>query len=238
LKNLLQRKRGENGNMTHIKFEQIEIELRIRDLIEDLSIRKKNVQLKQTHAQKFDAWINQLEKILVQISNINSNVLPDIQQDLGNSFSFSNRNLVLTALVQPSVKKIFTEIKTHFRNDLEFVVKPKDLDLLESCSDTAKSLAWIGDTAIKYALLLKIWRPGITPEELHNKRQSIETNENLSILCDKWKLFDYRIHIDPDVPKKMTVSKTKGTLVEAIYGVIFIEQEIKGVQGAIDLIYL
>jgi len=223
--------------MTPIKFESLDIELRIRELTEDLSFRKKNVQMKQTHQKKFDTWINQLEKILVQISNIHTIIIPAIQQDLGNSFSFSDRNLVLTALVQPSVKKIFTEIKIHFRDDPEFVVKPKDLDLLESCSDTAKSLAWVGDTAIKYALLMKIWKPGITSEELHNKRQSLETNENLSLLCDKWKLFDYRINIDPEVPKKMTMIKTKGTLVEAIYGVIFIEQEIKGVQDLIDLIY-
>jgi dsRNA-specific ribonuclease len=222
--------------MTQIEFEQIEIELEIKELIEDLSIRKKNVQLKQTHQKKFEKWIEQLNTILNQIKKIDEVALPAIKKDLGNSFS--NRNLILTVLIQPSVKKLFTDIKTHFKNDPEFVVSPKDLSLLESCSDTAKSLAWIGDTTIKYALLLKIWRPGITPEELHNKRQALENNENLSKLCNGWKLFDCRIHFDPLVPKHATIDKIKGTLVEAIYGVIFIERGIEGVQEAIDLIYV
>ena len=222
--------------MTHIEFETVDLELRIRELVEDLSIRRKNIRLRQKHQKKIDAWISQLEIILVQISNINSIVIPAIQQDIGNSFSFSNRNLVLTALVQPSVKKIFTEIKTQFKDDPEFIVKPKNLDLLERCSDMAKSFAWIGDTAIKFAILMKIWKPGITPEELHKRRQSLETNENLSILCDKWKLFNYRINFDPPDPKHATINEIKGTLVEAIYGVLFIERGISCVQEALHLI--
>ena len=222
--------------MTSLEFDQIEIELKIKDLIEDLSLRRKNVQLKQTHRKKFENWIEQLNTIHNQIKKIDEVILPAIQKDLGNSFS--NRNLILTAFIQPSVKKLFTEIKTHFKNDPGFVVSPEDLSLLESCSDTAKSLAWIGDTTIKYALLLNIWRPGITPEELHNKRQALENNENLSKLCNGWKLFDCRIHFDPPVPKQATIDKIKGTLVEATYGVIFIERGIKGIQEATGLIDL
>jgi len=220
--------------MTSLEFEQIEIELKIKDLFEDLSIRRKNVQLKQTHQKKFETWTEQLKTILNQIKKIDEVVVPAIKKDLGNSFS--NRNLILTALVQPSVKKLFTEIKTHFKNDPEFVVSPKDLSLLESCSDFAKSLAWIGDTTIKYALLMKMWHPGIQPVELHKKRQALENNKNLSKLCDEWKLFDCRIHFDPPVPKQATIDKIKGTLVEAIYGVIFIEREIGGMQKVLHLI--
>jgi len=85
--------------------------------------------------------------------------------------------------------------------------------------------------------LMKIWRTGITTEELHNKRQALENNENLSKLSEKWKLFDYRIHFDPENPKDKTKQTIEGTLTEAIFGVIFIEREMKGVQDAIDLIY-
>jgi len=53
--------------------------------------------------------VKQLDIILGQIKKIDAIVLPKIKSDVG--YSFTNRDLVLTALVQPSVKKIFSEIK-------------------------------------------------------------------------------------------------------------------------------
>ena len=67
--------------MTQIEFEHLDIELRIKDLVEFLSIRRKNVQLKQTYQKKFDKWIEQLNIILNQISKIDEQVLPKIKQD-------------------------------------------------------------------------------------------------------------------------------------------------------------
>jgi len=51
--------------------------------------------------------VKQLDIILGQIKKIDAIVLPKIKSDVG--YSFTNRDLVLTALVQPSVKKIFSE---------------------------------------------------------------------------------------------------------------------------------
>ena len=131
---------------------------------------------------------------------------------------------------------MIAKIKEHFgaepKNDISYHV----LDKLLAVPDEAKSLAWIGDTAIKYAILRDIWNQKLTTEDLHNKRKKLETNENLSSLCDKWKLFDGRIHLDHDVPKMKKLQKIKGTLTEAIYGVIFIERDIGGVQDALSLI--
>ena len=203
-------------------------------MVDDISTRRKNVQLKQTHQKKFDQWIIQLDTILNKIIEIEDVVLPAIQQDLEDPIT--DKNLVINAMIRRSVKKTFSEIKTHFKNESDFVFLPKDLALLERCSDTAKSLAWIGDTTIKYTVLLKIWKPGIKTMDLHNQRESFEKNDNLSKLCDTWKLYDHRIHFDPSVPKQATINKIKGTLVEAIYGVIFVERNIEGVEKAIDLI--
>jgi hypothetical protein len=222
--------------MTQIEFEHIDIELRIKDLVDDISTRRKNVQLNKHTQKNFDHWITQLDTILNKIIEIEDVVLPAIQQDLEDPIT--NKNLVINAMIQPSVKKTFSEIKTHFKNESDFVLLPKELALLESCSDFAKSLAWIGDTTIKYTILLKIWKPGIKTKDLHNQRESFEKNDNLSRLCDTWKLYDNRIHFDPSVPKQATINKIKGTLVEAIYGVIFIECGIDGVFDALHLIDL
>ncbi|MGA2912573.1 MAG: ribonuclease III domain-containing protein [Methanoregula sp.] len=219
--------------MTQIKIDTIKMEPSIRRLREDIS-RVNTSALKLTHKQKFDIWVRNLDSILDQIKKINEFVLPQMEKDLG--FPFSNRNLIVIAFVQPSLKNIIKEIKVHLTNEPSFKIWEEKLTKLGATPDTAKSIAWVGDTAIKYALLTEIWRPGITPKELHNKRQALEKNENLSKLCDDWDLFDNRIHFDPNVPKDKTKQKIEGTLTEAMFGVIFIERGIAGVQKALHLI--
>jgi dsRNA-specific ribonuclease len=217
--------------MNRIKINTINIESNIRNIRDEIIIREKTPALKPKHRKKFDTWIEQLDSILDQITKINEIILPLIKKDL--NYSFKKKNLIVTAMFQPSLKNSFDQIKVHFKNDPSFDKFNEILDKLGTSPDTAKSLAWVGDTIIKYAILESIWRQGITPEELHNKRQSLENNENLSILCKRWKLFENRIHLGPDVPKSKDI---QGTLVESIYGIIFIEKGIEGVQKAVRLI--
>jgi ribonuclease-3 len=220
--------------MDHIEVKTIDIESSIRLLLEDfIKIREHSITKIKTR-KKFDGWIQQLEIILDQISRINDTVLPILKDDLG--YSFSNNNLVLIAMMQPSIKNTFTEIKNHFPKGTEFVIPREDLDFLDNGSEMANTLAWLGDTMIKYAVLSDIWKPEISTEQLHNKRKSFEENKNLAKLCDKWKLFDYRIHLDPPVAKLRSINKIKGTLIEALYGIIFVEKGIDGVRDAISLI--
>jgi hypothetical protein len=46
-------------------------------------------------------------------------------------------------------------------------------------------------------------------------------------LCDAWGLYGFRIHFDPDTPSKSEMNHDKGTLLEAIYGIIYLEKEYK-----------
>jgi dsRNA-specific ribonuclease len=221
--------------MNQKKLQSVEIEKNIGILKEYFSFLTNDQQYKPSDREKFKKWVLAFEKIFRQISLFDKNVLPVIETDL--NYPFFNRDLVLTAIMQPSVKNPFSEIKKQFGNESEFVISQSDLDLLERCSDVSGSLAWMGDAAIHYAISKNIWEPEITMEELDKKRKSLESDDNLSKLCDTWKLYDNRIHFDPPVPKHATINEIKGTLVEAIYGVIFIEQGFEGVQEAIDLIY-
>jgi dsRNA-specific ribonuclease len=228
------REEGSGWGMSGIEFQPFEIESNIKILLEEIVILRENTPLKQTHQLKFDIWIQDLTLILDQISKIDKIVLPLIKKDL--DYPFSDKNLIVAAMVQPSLKKPFNGIKDHFYCKPGFEKIEDIVTKLGSSPDTAKSLAWIGDTAIKFAILQNIWRPGITPEDLHNKRQSLENNKNLSILCDKWKLFEYRIDFDHPAAQQKKMDKIKGSLVEAIFGVIFIEREIDGVEKALHQI--
>lgn len=182
----------------------------------------------------YTRWSCDLDKILAQISLFEKDALPSIEKDLG--YPFRNRNLVLTAMMQSGNKNTFSRIQKQSGQNFRLPISPTDLGFLITSSDIADSLAWIGDTAINYAVLSYIWEPGITTEKLHKKRESFETNKNLSGLCDVWNLYRYRFFQDSVEPKEKTLNKIKGTLTEAIFGVIFIEQDLPGIQKALHLI--
>jgi len=110
--------------------------------------------------------VKQLDIILGQIKKIDAIVLPKIKSDVG--YSFTNRDLVLTALVQPSVKKIFSEIKEEFNSTSDFIIPKQALDLFESSPDRANSLAWIGDVVVKFAISSEIWKLDTLTEELND----------------------------------------------------------------------
>jgi dsRNA-specific ribonuclease len=219
-----------------IEIETVEIEDTVRKIRDEINTRIKTSALKPTHQKKFVDWLQNLNQIQDQILEIKKVVLPLIKKDL--RYSFTNKNLIITAMVQPSLKNTIDEIKVHFHNEPDFEMFNDELTKLGTCPETAKSLAWIGDTVIKFAILKQIWKPRITSEELHNTRKSLENNKNLSDLCDRWKLYEHRIHFDDSdkIPQPNTLLKNKGTLVESMYGIIFIEKKIKGVQKAIHLI--
>jgi dsRNA-specific ribonuclease len=220
--------------MKKIGFENVEIELNIQNLRDYFSGIGTNSGYTLTKRQKFNRWVKEFDIILEQIGKIDADVLLKLKVDLG--YSFAHRNLILTALFQPSAKKIFSEIKKEFNLLSDFIVTFENLDSLEKCSDRAKSLAWIGDAAIKFAISSRIWRIDISTEDLNDTRKKYESNENFSLLCDKWQLFESRINRDPEDKKSKSAIKSKGTLVEAVYGVIFIERGIEGVQDALHLI--
>ena len=220
--------------MKKIEFENVEIEVTIRNLRDYFSRIGNDSGYKPTKRQKFTKWVKEFDHILEQIEKIDNVVLPKLIDDLG--YAFTDRNLILTALFQPSTKKIFSEIKNESNSLSDFIGTYDDLDSLEKCSDRANSLAWIGDAAIKFAISSKIWKIDISTEDLNDTRKKYESNENFSGLCDNWQLFQSRIHFDPEDQKPKSANKIKGTLVEAIFGVIFLEREIEGVQEALHII--
>jgi dsRNA-specific ribonuclease len=217
-----------------MKFENVDIEVTIRNFQDYFSRIGTDSGYTLTKRQKFNNWVKEFDHILEQIGKFDTVVLPKLTDDLG--YAFADRNLTLTALFQPSAKKIFSEIKKEFNSLSDFIVTYEDLDSLEKCSDRANSLAWIGDAAIKFAISSKIWKIDISTEDLNDTRKKYESNENFSGLCDNWQLFKSRINFDPEDQKPKSAKKIKGTLVEAIFGVIFIERGIEGVQDALHLI--
>ncbi|UYP48597.1 hypothetical protein NEF87_004882 [Candidatus Lokiarchaeum ossiferum] len=63
--------------------------------------------------------------------------------------------------------------------------------------------------------------------DLTQKREKIVKNDHLAVICDRWQLFEHRIkrvHEGTTAPNNSKkIIHEKGTLVEAIFGVIYLE---------------
>jgi dsRNA-specific ribonuclease len=86
-------------------------------------------------------------------------------------------------------------------------------------------------------LIQILWQPNISNVgELSKKRAEYASNKNLARVYDKWGLYDFRIHFDPNQSENngKKINHAKGTIVEAIFGVVYIEAGLDQVVLSID----
>ena len=193
-------------------FPEIERELehRINQLPENNTKERKRI----------TNWINKIKKIDHGIQNIRKYKLGELEKNI--NYNFAEPDLVILSFIQPSVKNLFTELNIYFSKvGFDFNFEP-----YLNMDEAAKVLALIGDAAIDLALIENLWEPNISNVgELTEKRSNFASNENLARICDKWDLYDFRIHFDPNKSeiKEETINHVKGTIIEALFGVMYIE---------------
>jgi len=215
-----------NGKMSDLSYHKLKWDIRgIFDnfpaIENELEIRLNQVpenNLKEK--RKIINWTNQIKKINNNIQNIKKYKLIELEKNL--NYKFAEPDLVILSFIQPSIKNLFNELDIYSSKvSLKNKFKPYlNLD------QAAKVLAIIGDAAVDLALVQILWQPNISNVgELTNKRSEFASNENLGGICDNWDLYNYRIHFDPNQSeiKEETINHVKGTIVEALFGVIYIE---------------
>jgi hypothetical protein len=188
-----------------------------------------------THAaRKLAHWETGIESILRAIGGIKTVVRPVVESDLG--YRIRREEMFILAFFQPSTRNIFSEIALHFRSHGGCPLSEDDLTTLATLTDAAATLAWIGDAALKIGVLPEIWSPAVADAGvLTDLRRRYDSNENQAILCDRWGLYEHRIHLDPPVPPGNAVH-VKGTLVESVYGIVFLQGGLRAVADAARLL--
>ncbi|TXT53988.1 MAG: hypothetical protein BAJATHORv1_100073 [Candidatus Thorarchaeota archaeon] len=168
---------------------------------------------------KLNKWLDQIDFILKRIDTIKRRVIPKLEKNL--EIKLRDNEQVFIALFQPSTRNLFLEMKIHFENDDS--LSDDYFDVLTTLSDRAELLALIGDAAISLSVIHYIWPPEETNAgSMTLKRAEIVSNEHMSSICDNWELYEHRIHFDPDAPSASEMNHDKGTLLEAIYGIIYL----------------
>ncbi|KXH76867.1 MAG: hypothetical protein AM326_06370 [Candidatus Thorarchaeota archaeon SMTZ-45] len=181
---------------------------------------------------KIDRWFQDMEYIQNCLEKIREELVPDLERTLG--LNFMNDELVQVAMFQPSTKNIFMELETQYGGDEDNPLGEEGFAMMTNLSEMAKVIALVGDAVISSAVIQYLWKPHLSNAgQITQRRAEIVSNESMAKLCDNWNLYKYRIHFDPDTPSKSEIEHDKGTLVEAIYGIIYIEYEYKRVVGLV-----
>jgi ribonuclease-3 len=175
---------------------------------------------------KLGKWKKDIRYIQKSLDRIEQKLIPKLEETL--KLRFRNKELFMVAMFQPSTKNLFLELETEYRGSDEDPLGPDGFAEMINLSEMSKVLALVGDAVISSAVLQHLWEPHLGDAgKITQKKAEIVSNNHMAKLCDKWKLYDYRIHFDPERPSKSEMDHDKGTLLEAIYGIIYIEHEYK-----------
>ena len=186
--------------------------------------------------QKF---LVELDHILRRIEKIEKILIPKLEDEF--RLKFKTPELLLIAMSNTSIRNIFEDLKTHFKKDPNRPLQDAELTELASSGDASKVLALIGDSALDLAIVQVLWDSSLsTTGKLTEKRKEVASNRNLAKYCDQWGLFGYCLNrfrvIEPKVTKPETILHEKGTLVEAILGVVYLEFDLEVLRGVVPLI--
>ena len=216
-----------------LSWEPIELLDKLQVLLDAVTATETETPKQNTRTlRKTRRWREQLGEIILSLHRIQHDLSVSFQAELG--ISLKTNELLQVAMFQPSTKNLFSELEIHYALDEQSPLDEDVFRVLVSLSEMAKALALVGDAAISMAVLHHIWQPkAMDVGTLTQRRADLVSNEHLAKVCDEWGLYEHRIHFDPVEPSKLEIDHDKGTLTEAIYGIVYIEH---GFQKVKDLV--
>lgn len=215
-----------------LTWQPIQIEQKLHTLLRTIENTKTLTSENKTRLLgKVDRWQEQIEEINDRIDFIKKKITPKLEKAL--DLKIKNKESLLAAMFQPSSKNLFLELEIQYRgNNNPF--DGNGFEDLVSLSENAKRFALLGDAAISMAVIYHLWKTEDEVGKLTQDKSSIVSNKHLTDLCDRWGLYEHRIHFDPEIPSKGEIQHDKGTLVEAVYGIIQMEHGFEHVLKNID----
>jgi dsRNA-specific ribonuclease len=222
-----------NDSTTTLSWSPIYIEKRLKLLSEAVqTTRSKTPESNTRLLAKIERWLHDINSIQESLKKIREDLVPELERTLG--IIFKNTELFQVAMFQPSTKNIFLELETQYRRSKRNPLDSDDFEEMINLSEMAKVLALVGDAVISSAVLQHLWEPHLGDAgKITQRKAEIVSNEHMAKLCDLWNLYSYRIHFDPNTAGKSEIDHDKGTLLEAVYGIIYIEYEYRKV---VDLV--
>jgi len=205
-----------------ITWAPVHIEDRIDTLSKTIEITKSQTSANKTRLLgKLERWQEKIQEIDKGIRYTKKKLAPKLEKALG--LKIRTKEILLAAIFQPSTKNLFLELETHYRGKKN-PFDDNGFDALISLSESAKRFALLGDAAISMAVIYHLWQTvDEDVGELTQDKSKLVSNFHMADLCDRWSLYKHRIHFDPAIPSREEILHDKGTLVEAVYGIVQME---------------
>jgi dsRNA-specific ribonuclease len=213
---------------------QFDITEVFKDFLKISTVLKEDIEKIAEKASKkykrLSKWRDNLEHFITKHENIQLNLIPSLENSL--AIKFIEPNLITLTLFRPSTRNIFIELGKYFQEEHFDMFKLEKFEFMSELGDIADGLALLGDSALNLAATQEIWEDGILDKgKITIEKAKIVGNLNLARYCDELDLYNNRIHLES---KKMQtkiekIQHIKGTLVEGIIGVIYIENGIDGI---------
>jgi len=175
---------------------------------------------------RHQGFLDELNHLIQQMEKIEKILIPKLEKFF--RLEFPTPELIMFALSRPSIRTIFDNLKNFFANDPNRPLNDDELFELASSGDAAEVLALIGDAALDLAIAQLFWDSALSNTgKITNMKKVIASNSNLAKFCDEWNLCGCRLNrfgaVSTEDVKPKTIIHEKGTLVESILGVIYLE---------------
>ena len=219
----------DDSSVPTISWSPIHIEDKLDILTQAVLVTQRETPKNNTKLlTKLERWLVDLALIQEGLKRVREKLVPYLEKTL--ETHFEHKELFQLAMFQPSTKNLFSELETQYRGCENAPLDYGSFEELINLSEMAQVLALIGDAVVSSAVLQHLWKPHVGDAgKITQRKAEIVSNEHMAKLCDKWGLYKYRIHFDPDTPSRLEENHDKGTLVEAVYGIIYIEHEYRRV---------
>jgi ribonuclease-3 len=223
-----------------LKWNAIGLVKKTKTLKDYIEREKNDIPIDHTKKRaKLSGFLVEFNHLLEQMEKIEKIIVPKLENLF--RLTFPTPEMVMFALARPSIRTIFKDLNTHFKDDSNRPLNEGDLIELASSGDAAVILALIGDAALDLAIVQILWDSSLsTTGELTTKRKNVASNKNLASYCEEWGLYSCRLgrlQANPmEDPKIETIEHVKGTLVESILGVVYVDFGLKELLRIVPLI--
>ena len=176
--------------------------------------------------RKLNGFIEELAHLLNRMNMIDQTLIPELESKF--RIVFPTPEMIYIALSRPSIRTVYENLKAFLCRKSNGILTEDEFVELGASGDAGDVLALVGDAVLDLAIVQILWDSSIaTVGKLTEKKTKIVSNEHLAKVSDEWHLFDYQLNRSKEPTKKEskieTIVHEKATLVEAIYGVIYLE---------------
>jgi 23S rRNA maturation mini-RNase III len=186
---------------------------------------------KEGRTQKSIKDISNIEK---RFERIKEDYIPRLKTATGHEFL--NPDLFFFVFLYKEIAMVFNEAQNNqVKSGGINLLSPQDLREMIEITEDRQTLAYIGDAVLETGVMASTWSLEETQkiplsEFLHNERNKLVENEPLSRFWDSLKINDSPIITNLPLEN----DETKGTSMEAVFGIIFLEGGLSAVETALQ----